>query len=81
MIEYIVDYHPEKIGRYFSDDEFSIDSPQSVVQADVRLHGDPRLDACRENHRTNRQYLERSGHFVDLCPVSRVFGKDEDILV
>ena len=30
---------------------------------------------------SNREYLDKGGHFVVLCPETRVVGKDGDVVI
>lgn len=79
VIEYIVDDHPQKVYRYSSGDGIPIlptvelcrrMPAYTVILAWV--HADKIIES-------NREYLERGGRFVVLCPETRVVGKDGDI--
>jgi hypothetical protein len=75
-IEYIVDDHPQKVGKYSSGDGIPI-LPTSELcerQPDYAVilawvHAQKIIDG-------NRKYLERGGHFVVLCPETRVIGRE-----
>jgi len=80
-IDYIVDDHPQKVGKYSSGDGIKI-LPTSelckrmpaytVILAWV--HAQKIID-------TNREYLDKGGHFVVLCPETRVVGRDGEVTV
>ena len=77
-IDYIVDDHPQKVGRYSSGDGIPIKPtaellkrmpPYTVILAWV--HADKII-------RDNREYLNKGGHFVVLCPETRIVGAQGD---
>ena len=78
-IDYILDDHPQKVGKYSSGDglfivptaELNKRMPDYTVIL-AWVHADNIIN-------TNREYLERGGRFVVLCPDLRVIGKDGDI--
>jgi 2-polyprenyl-3-methyl-5-hydroxy-6-metoxy-1,4-benzoquinol methylase len=80
-IDYIVDDHPQKVNRYSSGDGIKIVPtsellkrmpPYTVILAWV--HAAKIIE-------TNREYLEKGGRFVVLCPETRVVGKEGDVKV
>lgn len=81
MIEYIVDDHPQKVGKYESGDAIPV-VPTAELYArrpDYTLilawvHAQKIIDS-------NRDYLDRGGHFIVLCPETRVVGKDGEVRV
>ena len=74
-IDFIVDDHPQKVGRYSPGDGIRIEPtrtllermpPYTVILAWV--HAEKIIE-------TNRAYLERGGRFVVLCPDIRVVDR------
>ena len=81
MIDYIVDDHPQKVNKYSSGDGIQIlptaelckrMPAYTVILAWV--HAEKIID-------TNREYLDKGGHFVVLCPETRVVGRHGDVKV
>jgi SAM-dependent methyltransferase len=80
-IEYIVDDHPQKVGKYSSGDGIPI-VPTSELhdrQPDYAIilawvHAQQIID-------NNRKYLEDGGHFVVLCPETRIIGKQGSVAI
>jgi len=80
-IEYIVDDHPQKLGKYSSGDGIPIvpTSELYVRQPDYTVilawvHAQKIIEG-------NRKYLERGGRFVVLCPETRVIGEEGSIAI
>ena len=81
MIDFIVDDHPQKVGKYESGDgipvlptaELNEWMPDFMVIF-AWVHSKKIIES-------NKEYLERGGHFVVLCPETRVVGKDGDVRV
>lgn len=78
-IEYIVDDHPQKVGRYSSGDGIPIVPTAELVKRMPAytvilawVHAQKIID-------TNREYLDKGGYFVVLCPETRVVGMDGDV--
>lgn len=78
-IEYILDDHPQKVGKYSPGDGLLIVPTAELYKRMpdytvilAWVHVDNIIN-------TNREYLERGGRFVVLCPDLRVIGKDGDI--
>jgi len=81
MIDYIVDDHPQKVNKFSSGDGIQIlptaelckrMPAYTVILAWV--HAEKIID-------TNREYLDKGGHFVVLCPETRVVGRHGDVKV
>lgn len=79
VIDYIVDDHPQKVHRFSSGDGIEIIPtaelvkrmpPYTVILAWV--HAQKIIE-------TNREYLARGGHFVVLCPQTRIVGMHGDV--
>ena len=80
-IEYIVDDHPQKVGLYASGDGIPI---VPVAELLVRQPDYTVILAwvhSRKIIETNQEYLRRGGHFVVLCPQTRVVGANGDIKI
>ncbi len=80
-IDYIVDDHPQKVGKYESGDGIPV-----VPTAELRARQPDYTVILAWVHaqkiiESNRDYLDRGGHFVVLCPQTRVVGKDGDVQV
>lgn len=78
-IEYIVDDHPQKVNRYSSGDGIQI---LPTAELGKRMPAYTVILAwvhAAKIIETNREYLERGGHFVVLCPQTRVVGRDGDL--
>jgi len=78
-IDFIVDDHPQKVGKYETGDGIPVVPIAELLarQPDYTVilawvHAQKIIDS-------NREYLERGGHFVVLCPATRVVGKDGDL--
>lgn len=80
-IEYIVDDHPQKINKYSSGDGIKILPTAELCK---RMPAYTVILAWVHSAKiieTNREYLDKGGHFVVLCPETRVVGKDGDIAI
>jgi SAM-dependent methyltransferase len=80
-IEYIVDDHPMKVHKYSSGDGIPILPTAELTR---RMPAYTVILAWVHSAKiieTNREYLEKGGHFVVLCPETRVVGKDGDVSI
>jgi hypothetical protein len=78
-IEYIVDDHPQKVGRYSSGDGIPILPTRELYK---RLPQYTVILAWVHSSKiieSNREYLVNGGRFVVLCPDIRVVGKEGDV--
>jgi hypothetical protein len=80
-LEFIVDDHPQKTNKYESGDGVAVVPTAELTRRmpDYAIilawvHAKKIID-------TNPEYLEKGGHFVVLCPETRVVGKDGDIRI
>ncbi len=80
-IEYIFDDHPQKVGKYSSGDGIPIIPTDQLLERMPEytvilawVHAQKIIDS-------NQEYLNRGGHFVVLCPETRVVGKDGDVSI
>jgi len=79
VIEFIVDDHPQKVGKYSSGDGIPIRPTAALTE---RMPDYAVILAWVHSAKiieTNREYLEKGGKFVVLCPKIRVVDKDGDI--
>jgi 2-polyprenyl-3-methyl-5-hydroxy-6-metoxy-1,4-benzoquinol methylase len=78
-IEYIVDDHPQKVGKYETGDgipvvptsELSKKMPDYTVIL-AWVHSQKIIES-------NQEYLDKGGHLVVLCPETRIVGKNGDV--
>lgn len=78
-IEYIVDDHPQKVGKYSSGDGIPI---VPTAELNKRMPAYTVILAWVHAEKiiaSNQQYLAGGGRFVVLCPETRVVGKDGDV--
>lgn len=80
-IDFIVDDHPQKVGKYESGDGIAVVPTAELLarQPDYTLilawvHAQKIIE-------TNQEYLRRGGHFVVLCPEICVVGKDGEVAI
>ena len=80
-IDFIVDDHPQKVNKYSSGDGIKILPTAELCQ---RMPAYTVILAWVHSAKiieSNREYLEKGGHFVVLCPETRVVGKDGDVAI
>ncbi|WP_315806252.1 MULTISPECIES: class I SAM-dependent methyltransferase [unclassified Bradyrhizobium] len=80
-IDYIVDDHPQKVGRYASGAGNLVVPTAELIK---RMPDYTIILAWVHSKKiieTNQDYLNRGGHFIVLCPETRVVGKDGDVNV
>ena len=80
-IEFIVDDHPQKVGKYETGDGIPVVATAELFarQPDYTVilawvHAQKIIES-------NREYLDRGGYFVVLCPETRIVGKDGDVKI
>ncbi|MEQ9144247.1 MAG: class I SAM-dependent methyltransferase [Parvibaculaceae bacterium] len=80
-IECIFDDHPQKVGKHSSGDGIPIVPTAELLERMpdytfilAWVHAQRIIEA-------NQEYLNRGGHFVVLCPETRVVGKDGDVSI
>ena len=78
VVDFIVDDHPQKVNRYSSGDGIRILPTAELLKRMPAytvilawVHAQKIID-------TNREYLEKGGHFVVLCPETRIVGRESD---
>lgn len=78
-LDFIVDDHPQKVGKYETGDglpvipttELTMRMPDYTVIL-AWVHSQKIIE-------TNKDYLDNGGHFIVLCPETRVVSKDGDV--
>lgn len=78
-IDYIVDDHPQKVFKYSSGDGIQILPTAELIN---RMPAYTVILAWVHSAKiieSNQEYLEKGGHFVVLCPETRIVGRDGDV--
>ena len=75
VIGYIVDDHPQKVGKYSSGDGIPILPTTMLVEKMPNYCVILAWVHSQKIIETNREYLEKGGRFVVLCPQTRVVDK------
>ncbi len=78
VIEYIVDDHPQKVGRYSSGDGIPILPTEELCKRMPDYTVILAWVHAQKIIETNQEYLDKGGHFVVLCPETRVVGREGD---
>lgn len=80
-IDYIVDDHPQKVGKFETGDGILVVPTAQLCERmpDYTIilawvHANKIID-------TNQEYLKRGGRFIVLCPETRVVSKDGDVKI
>ncbi len=80
-IDFIVDDHPQKVNKYTSGDGIKILPTAELCK---RMPAYTVILAWVHSAKiieTNKEYLEKGGYFVILCPETRVVGKEGDVAI
>lgn len=80
-IDFIVDDHPQKVGRFETGDGIAVVPTAELLRRQPDYTVILAWVHAAKIIESNRDYLERGGHFVVLCPRTRVVGKDGDVPV
>ncbi|WP_316207216.1 MULTISPECIES: class I SAM-dependent methyltransferase [unclassified Bradyrhizobium] len=78
-IDYIVDDHPQKVGRYASGDGNLVVPTAELVKRMPEYTIILAWVHSKKIIENNQDYLNKGGHFIVLCPETRVVGKDGDV--
>ncbi len=81
VIEYIVDDHPQKVGKYSSGDGIPILPTEELYKRMPDYTVILAWVHAQKIIETNREYLDKGGHFIVLCPETRVVGKQGDVRI
>lgn len=76
VIEYIVDDHPQKVGKYSSGDGIPILPTAELCKRMPDYTVILAWVHAQKIIETNREYLDKGGHFVVLCPETRVVWRE-----
>jgi hypothetical protein len=80
-IDYIVDDHPQKVNKYSSGDGIRILPTAELLKRMPAYTVILAWVHAAKIIETNQEYLDKGGHFVVLCPETRIVGKDGDVRV
>src|SRR4030095_15359721 len=80
-IDYIVDDHPQKVGKYETGDGIPV---VPTAELNARMPDYTIILAWVHSQKiieSNREYLNKGGRFVVLCPETRVVDKNGDMKI
>jgi SAM-dependent methyltransferase len=80
-IEFIVDDHPQKVGRYSPGDGIPIVPTAELLRRQPDYTVILAWVHAQKIIENNREYLDRGGRFVVLCPETRVVGREGDVKI
>lgn len=78
-IEYIVDDHPQKLNKFSSGDGIQIVPTAELCKRMPAYTVILAWVHAAKIIETNKEYLDKGGRFVVLCPETRVVGRDGDV--
>jgi len=78
-IAYICDDHPQKVHRYSSGDGIEIVPTAELCKRMPAYTVILAWVHAQKIIESNREYLERGGRFVVLCPQTRIVGAHGDV--
>lgn len=78
-IDYIVDDHPQKVGKYETGDGILVVPTAKLCERMPDYTVILAWVHAKKIIETNRDYLNKGGHFVVLCPETRIVGKNGDV--
>jgi len=81
VIEYIVDDHPQKVGKYSSGDGIPILPTEELCKRMPDYTVILAWVHAQKIVESNHEYLDKGGHFIVLCPETRVVGKQGDVRI
>jgi len=79
VIDYIVDDHPQKVGKYSSGDGIQILPTAELCKQMPTYTVILAWVHAAKIIENNKEYLDKGGHFVVLCPETRMVGKEGDV--
>lgn len=80
-IEYIVDDHPQKVYKYSSGDGIQILPTEELCKRMPTYTIILAWVHAAKIIESNQDYLDKGGHFVVLCPETRVVGREGDVKI
>jgi hypothetical protein len=78
-IEFIVDDHPQKVNKYSSGDGIQIVPISELCRRMPKYTVILAWVHSAKIIESNKEYLEKGGHFVVLCPETRVVGIEGEV--
>jgi 2-polyprenyl-3-methyl-5-hydroxy-6-metoxy-1,4-benzoquinol methylase len=81
VIEFIVDDHPQKVNKFSSGDGIRIRPTADLCKLMPSYTVILAWVHSANIIETNREYLDKGGHFVVLCPETRVIGKEGEVVI
>jgi hypothetical protein len=81
LIDYIVDDHPQKVNKYSSGDGIQILPTAELCKRMPAYTVILAWVHAAKIIETNQEYLDKGGHFVVLCPETRIVGREGDVKV
>jgi 2-polyprenyl-3-methyl-5-hydroxy-6-metoxy-1,4-benzoquinol methylase len=79
VIEYIVDDHQQKVNKFSSGDGIAIVPTAELCRRMPDYTVILAWVHAAKIIENNQEYLKKGGHFVVLCPETRIVGKDGDV--
>ena len=78
-IDYIVDDHPQKVNKFSSGDGIQILPTAELCRRMPAYTVILAWVHAAKIIESNKEYLDKGGHFVVLCPKTRIVGKEGDM--
>jgi hypothetical protein len=78
-IEFIVDDHPQKVGKFETGDGIAVVPTAELCKKMPDYTVILAWVHSQKIIETNQEYLDKGGHLVVLCPQTRIVGKDGDV--
>ena len=78
-IEYIVDDHPQKVGKYETGDGIPVVPTSELCKKMPEYTVILAWVHSQKIIESNQEYLDKGGHLVVLCPETRIVGKNGDV--
>ena len=78
-IDYIIDDHPQKVNRFSSGDGIQILPTAELCRRMPAYTVILAWVHAAKIIESNKEYLDKGGHFVVLCPETRIVGKEGDM--
>lgn len=78
-ISFIVDDHPQKVYKYSSGDGIQILPTAELCRRMPKYTVILAWVHAAKIIESNQEYLERGGHFVVLCPATRIVGREGEV--
>jgi hypothetical protein len=79
VIDYIVDDHPQKVNKYSAGDGIPIVPTAELCKRMPQYTVILAWVHARKIIESNREYLNKGGHFIVLCPKTRIVSANGDV--